>query len=117
LLLHLHGDIDPLTGVITNIAQAQPVKGLQLVLAQLEQASVISDVLRKGLVEAKKYDPASIRSRALSLKNIAKTTAAHILLRNFSQGCIANLNNEPYFIDLTAFFPQTDQYAMIKPHF
>ena len=112
LLLHVCGDID--NKDITNIALAKPSKGMQLVMAndRSGQASAFSDVMRKGLTVAKKHDPNDIRSRESSLMNITKTTSGHMLLGNFSIVGIASLSIKPNAIDISAFFPQNDQFAL-----
>ena len=60
----------------------------------------------------KKTNPNDIRSRELLIKYIPKATAGHMPLSNFSLCSIANLFNEPHSIDLTVFFPQTNQDAI-----
>ena len=68
--------------------------------------------MRKGLTGAKKHDPNDIRRRELLLTNIAKTTLGHMLLGNFSNVGIAYLSIEPNAIDISAFFPQNDRFAI-----
>jgi hypothetical protein len=112
LLLHICGDIA--NKAYSNIALAKPSKGMTLVMSNERsgQASVFSDILRKGLTLAKKHDPNDIRSRELSLTNFAKTTSGHILLGNLSIVGIASLSIEPNAIDISAFFPQNDRFAI-----
>ena len=104
------GQLDQVTGAITNIIQAEPSKSLQIVMGcdRSGQAQSLSGVFRKGFLMAKKHDPNDIRSKELSLKNISKATSGHIVLGNFSKNSITSLFNEPNSIDISAFFPQND---------
>jgi len=114
LLMMVCGNIDLVTGTISNIIQAEPSKSLQIVLNcdRSGQPQSLSDVFRKGFSTAKKHDAIDIRSKELSLKNISKATSGHILLGNFSTNGITSLFNEPNAIDISAFFPQNDNCAI-----
>ena len=114
LLMMVCGNIDLVTGTISNITQAEPSKSLQIVLNcdRSGQPQSLSDVFRKGFSMAKKHDASNIRCKELSLKNISKATSGHILLGNFSTNSITSLYNEPNSIDISAFFPQNDNCAI-----
>ena len=110
-LLLVRADIDPLTGAISNVALAEPSKGMQLVISneRSAQASAFSDVLRKGFGIVKQDNVTDIRSREMSLKNLSKAVAGHLLLGNLSTVSITGIQAEPNSIDITAFYPQRNQ--------
>ena len=68
--------------------------------------------MSKGLTVAKKHDPNDIRSWESSLTNIAETNSGHMLLGNFSIVGIASLSIKPNAINISAFFPQNDRFAI-----
>lgn len=110
-LLLMRADINPTTGAITNVALAEPSKGMQLVISneRSAQASALSDVMRKGFGIVKQDNVTDIRSREMSLKNLSKAVAGHLLLGNLSTVSITGIQAEPNSIDISAFYPQRNQ--------
>ena len=114
LLFHLRGKVDFHTGAITDIVQATPSKGMQIVMGNERsgQAAAFSDVIRMGLGVTKTLQVEDIRCREMTLKNISKTTSGHLILGNLSIASITGVQLEPNSINITAFYPQRNQNAI-----
>ena len=109
MLLHICGDVDVENGTITNIAQANPSKGMECVLAvsRSARAQAYADLLNKACITTASLDPCNIRSFMMSFKIIQKTFASNLIAGNFAREPISSsFWNEANSIDPSLYMPQ-----------
>ena len=108
MLLHICGSINCKTLSVTEIILATQSPGMEVVLNQPRAAwsTSLSNLVIQTLDITKEFDHLSIWSKYVSIKMIGKTIAGHLLQGNFATNRVATLNNEAYFINISAFLPQ-----------
>jgi hypothetical protein len=100
-LFHICGVINPKSTSFDTLTFATFLTGMDLVVNQPRagRAGALSDLLRQTLSTAREEDTFNIRSIAVSLKHISKSTTAHMLSGNFATEEAASLDNKAHAID------------------
>jgi hypothetical protein len=116
MLFHIRGNIDIEATLVSNITQAIPLKGMQVVLNQPRAAcaSQFADLVQMTLELAKHQDFTSIRSNQISIWVISKILASHMLQGNFATKKVTSLELKANSVEPSTFFPQRNK-VLVKP--
>jgi hypothetical protein len=92
-LFHFCGVINPESTSFDTLTFATFSKGMDLVVSQpwAGRDGALSDLLSQTLATAREEDTFNIRSIAVSLKHISKSTTAHMMSGNFATEEAASL--------------------------
>jgi hypothetical protein len=114
VLLHIRGDIDINSMLITNVNLATPSKGMQLFLNQprAARAGQFADLMQMTLDLAKQQDYTNIQSLQVSIRVMSKVLATHMLQGNFTTEKVTSLEIEANLIEPSAFPPQKNASLM-----
>jgi hypothetical protein len=113
MLLHIRGDINNNSLLITDINLATPSKGMQLVLNQphAARAGQFADLVQMTLDLAKQQDYTTIQSLQVSIWMMSKVLATHMPQGNFATEKVTSLELEANLIEPSPFLPQ--KYASL----
>ncbi len=108
MLLHIHGNFDINSMLITNLTLATPPKGIQVVMNQphAAQAGQFADLVRMTFDLDKQQDYTNFCSSQVSIWIMSKVLASHMLQGNFATQKVISLKNEAHSIEPSAFLLQ-----------
>jgi hypothetical protein len=114
MLLHICGDINIKATLVSNIIQAAPLKGMQVVLNQpcVAQASQFTDLVQMTLELAKHQDFTSIQSTQISIWVMSKILVSHMLQENFATEKVTSLEIKTNSVEPSAFLPQRNKFLV-----
>ncbi len=97
MLLCLRGTVDVASATITNVAFAAPAPGMQSVMdgPRSGRAVALSDLLRMTITVVRNLDLQDIRSREISMTQVSKAMASHLLLGNLATNGVTNAHTKP----------------------
>ncbi len=107
-LLHICGKINQSSTTFGNLSYPTFSTGMEVVLGQprASRSSSLSDLLHQTLATAREQDIFSIRLTAISLFQVPKALAGHLLTGNYAIHEADSLINEAQAVDPSAFLPQ-----------
>ena len=110
MLFFIGAVIDFEAGALTEVTQAVPAPGMEIVLATSRAArpQAYADLLKKVCELAANQDSMSIRSTQMTMRIIQKAVASNMLAGNFATESALSLYSEANSIDASIFMPQVN---------
>jgi hypothetical protein len=112
MLLHIRGDINIDSTLVTNINPASPLRGMTVVLNQPRavHAHQFADLMRMTVDLAKEQVYTNIHSLQVLIRVMSKVLASHMLQGNFATEKVTSLELETNSIKPSDFLPQKNAW-------